>query len=577
MSAVLLLCSGLYAATSHIPIEAVTISGSDAQFHLETRKGDPYQPEVIQRDVRTLHRTGRFSDIRVEADEGEAGKLITFHVVEVPRLMLGAVRTEPEEFRFQVGVPAGTTLDAAKAHSIASEFRRQLSQQGYTDTSVEPEIVPSDPGRADLVLHVRTGDRVRIADVKLIGDPALKTKEILGSTHALRGKRVLPGIPGLWKGWKLGADYSDMAVGSDLARIRSLYLSRGYFDAAVRVDHTEITNGKATVNLLLNAGQPYRVRSWSVSGNGIDPRLETVKGAFRPNELCKCLFDLRREAEKQGIVDFSVRLALNPVPGTPEVDLVATVERGRQYRIRRINILGNRRFSDSTVRANLLLDETDWLDTTLLRKSIHRLNRSSMFEPMDETSLDIATDAESGFADVRIRLKERKAGSWLLSGPMGPISLAGSLQFTLASRLPSWGTGLLDLSSWYGSFSLLAFGNPLLSNVSSLAAGASRKTVLPVFALHRPFLPSQSWMSGVTIAPQLGSQGMLASYGSTQLVERVLPWLSATNRTTTELPVTVETRDGEATMMCESPRPRLYPLRRGAAIALQFASAVPMF
>ena len=562
---------------SHELVESVSFEGTDGQLAIQTHPGSIYDEASIQEDVRSLYGTGRFSDIRVEATQGVAGKRITFHVVESGRLMLRELRTNPEDFRFKADIAAGTPIDRVRAQAIASEFRRQLTGQGYADTLVDPEIVPAEPGKADLVLHVRTGDRVRVKDVELIGETAIPRKDVLKRLQALRGKQIIPGIPGLWKGFKLSPEYTTLGAASDVARVRSLYLSRGYFDATVRLDHTEIANGKAKANLLLNPGTQYQVRQWQVSGAGIDNRLGIVRGAFRSDDLCRCLFDLRREAEQAGIMDFSVSLAIAPVetsnPSAREVDLFATVTRGQPYRIRRIEFQGNKRFSDSTIRGNLLLDEADLLDSTLLRKSLDRINRSSLFEPLDGRSVDVATDEKTGLADIRIRLKERKFGSWLLSGPVGPMSIAGPLQFTLASRLPAWGQGILELSSWYASFSVMAYADPF-AHILGTNPG---KKILPIFALQRPFIPAQSWTSGITFAPQLGWKGTLATYGSSQLRERLLPWMSGSQVETALLPVTITRPEGDALMYCEPPQPRLRWLRKGAAVALQFATAVPIF
>ena len=587
LSAALLLASAAFAAAppdSSEPlepdggplIESVSFEGSQPEIPLTTRAQAAYDAASIQGDVRTLYATGRFSDIRVEVREGNTGKQVFFHLVESPRLMLQNLRTVPEDFRFRADIPAGTPIDSMRAQTIASEFRRQLEQQGYADPIVTPEIAPADIGKADLVLHVRTGDRVRVSAVELIGDTALERKDVLGALQSLKHKPVLPGIPGLWKGWSRAPEYNPIGVASDMARVRSLYLSRGYFDALVRIDHTDISGGKATVNLLLQPGPAYQVRQWHVSGAGIDARLGTVNGSFRAAELCECLFDLRRDAEKAGILDFNVRLAIRPVEmetsSGREVDLFATVTRGNPYRIRRIEFQGNRRFSDSTIRANMLLDEADLLDSSLLRKSVDRLNRSSLFEPVGPNNIDVATDEKTGLADVRIRLKERKFGSWLLSGPVGPMSIAGPLQFTLASRLPAWGRGVFELSSWYASFSILTYADPF----SRILGTGSGKKILPVLALQRPFIPAQSWTSGITFAPQLGWRGTLASYASAQLRERALPWIAGNQSLDTVLPVTVERPDGDALMFCEPAQPRLKWLRTGAAFALQFATSVPL-
>lgn len=550
-------------------VESVSFEGTDGQLAVQTQPGSVYDEASVQEDVRSLYRTGRFADIRVEATRGAAGQRITFHVVETRRLMLRELRTNPDDFRFKAEIAAGTPMDQVRAQAIASEFRRQLTGQGYADTLVDPEIVPVAPGKADLVLHVRTGDRVRAKEVELTGATVIPRKDVLKRLQALRGKQIIPGIPGLWKGFRLSPEYTTLGAASDVARVRSLYLSRGYFDATVRLDHTDIEKGKAKVNLLLNPGMQYQVRRWQVSGTGIDNRLGTVRGAFRSGDLCRCLFDLRREAEQAGIMDFSVSLAVAPVetsnPLVKQVDLFAKVTRGQPYRIRRIELLGNKRFSDSTIRANLLLDEADLLDSTLLRKSLDRINRSSLFEPLDGRSVDVATDEKTGLADIRLRLKERKFGSWLLSGPVGPMSIAGPLQFTLASRLPAWGQGILELSSWYASVSVMAYADPF-AHVRGSDPG---RRILPVFALRRPFIPAQSWTSGITVAPQLGWRGTGATYAAAQLRDRVLPWMSGSQADSEVLPVTIPRRDGDAIMFCEPPQPRLRWLRKGAAVALQ--------
>jgi hypothetical protein len=120
------------------------------------------------------------------------------------------------------------------------------------------------------------------------------------------------------------------------------------------------------------------------------------------------------------------------------------------------------------------------------------------------------------------------------------MSIAGPLQFAIAWRL----------LSYYASLNLL-----------------SKASVIPVFALQRPFLPSQPWTSDFSIAPQLGWKSVLFNYGATQIRERVIPSIHGR----------FEGAAGESILFCEPPEPRLKTLRKGAAIALQIATAVPIF
>jgi hypothetical protein len=281
----------------------------------------------------------------------------------------------------------------------------------------------------------------------------------------------------------------------------------------------EYKNGGASIYLFLQPGQKSEVRQWSVEGLGFDRRLEKVSGDFKPYKLCGCLFDLRRQSERQGYLDFSAKLSVQSNGGGSE--LVVKVDRGVPYRVRTVNFRGNHKFSDRVLRANLVLDEMDLLDASRLRKSLARINQSRFFEPLDEHSVDVRTNAQSGMADVTIHVRERKSGSWLLSGPVGPMSVSGPLQFALASRLPSWGRDALELSTYFASFNILAQADPI-----SKAILSTTRAFVPVLAIHRSYNPGDGWKSGFGVAPQLGWRATAASYGMTQTRERLLPLLA---------------------------------------------------
>src|SRR6202011_5748829 len=129
---------------------------------------------------------------------------------------------------------------------------------------------------------------------------------------------------------------------------------------------------------------------------------------------------------------------------------------------------------------------------------------------------------KTGIADITVHLTERKRGAWNLSGPVGPLSLAGPLRGSVSSRLPPWGQGLLELSTYTLSFNMFAFSRSFLPVLSL----ASKKTVFPVVALERPFLPGAGWLSGLALSPQIGWKAATAGYASTQLHRRLQPLIA---------------------------------------------------
>jgi outer membrane protein insertion porin family len=582
----LALCWGVFAADpgAVLPsagfssfIRAVQVQGSDAKPDLETHAGDHYDAETVNKDVRTMWSSGRYDDIRVEAVPQENGTVVVFHVVEKPKTVLHDFRIDPHSYGLQVHLDPGTPMDRARAQQVAMDFRKRLQEQGYTSAEVEPELIPAGKDKVDLHLNVTAGEPMRVVAVKFVGETALDPKAVHKALHTLRIRRVLPGVPGVWAGWRLFPAYTPEAVQSDLGRLRSLYFSNGYFDATAKLEKTVTDGQDATIFIYLNPGQRYRVRQFEIARAGSKSILTKPAGeVFASKDLCACLFKARREAEKRGVIDFSVRLAVNRIDegdGTePEADLTATVDEGRQFTVGRIEFVGREKFSEAVLRRNLLLNESDVLDEMKLRKSVDRLNRTGFFEPMDVSNVQIVTNGSSNVADLRIRVRERKRGLWSISGPVGPVKLAGPFQGSVARRLPAWGSGIFELSTYYASFSLIGFP----ASLARFLPITTFHGFAPILSLQRPFIPGEGWRSGFTIAPQLGWQAILLSYGATQLGGRLAPLLIGDSRLTPELPVLVERPNGDGELLCEPPKPRLAKVRMGTAVLMQFVSAMPV-
>jgi len=545
-------------------VRHVTLRGTTLHVDLATQVGRPYDTAAVSADVHRLWNTGRFADIRVDKTEEAEGVGLTFQVVESQIRPLHKILIEPSTFGLQVNLPEGTPLDRPRAREIASQARQELRARGFQDPAVDYQLVPYIGKQVDLRLHVDQGGRVRAKTVDFVGDLAIDPKELHGALQALRVRRILPGLPGIWSGWRLYPAYTREAVQSDMARLRSLYITKGYMDAAVRWDNVDLHDHQAGLTVRIQAGPRYRIRSAAIGDDSV--QVET------PGDLCSGLLARRRAAERQGILDFRARLDTRLVADDdvrPIAHLATAIERGRPYRIGRIEFSGHRHFSESLLRHNLLLDEGQLLDERLLRKSMARLNQSMLFEPIAEPDVHIRTAQDTGIADVTIQLRERKSGAWNFSGPVGPASFAGPLEASLRSRLPSWGSGLFELSTYTAAISMYAFAPPLVPALSIV----DQHPLLPVLALQRPFIPGEGWKAGFYVAPQLGWKALALGYSVTQSQQRLLPRLAGDRALTPDLPVTVETPRGEATMFCDPPQPRLMPLRTGVSWALRFLGA----
>src|ERR1700677_4333573 len=262
-------------------IKSVRVVGTKSAVELKTQVGQIFDASTIQSDVHRLWSTGRFDDIRVETAPEEEGTAVTFHVVEMPQLVLHTFHVEPSTFGLQMNLPEGTPMSRLRAHQIANQAQQDLRSDGFRTATVDYDLVPYVGNKVDL----------------------------RGTLRSLKIHRVTPPIPGIWNGWVMYPGYNPEGVQGDLALLRSYYISRGYFDATVKLNDVQVAQKAAHVSIQVQAGQMYHVPTWQISGNGVTPKVvHPLNSLMRYQNFCSTLFVARRDAEHDGILDFTVNL-----------------------------------------------------------------------------------------------------------------------------------------------------------------------------------------------------------------------------------------------------------------------------
>ena len=266
------------------------------------------------------------------------------------------------------------------------------------------------------------------------------------------------------------------------------------------------------------------------------------------DQLCACLLDLRRSAEAQGRLDFTAEVDSASV--NAPVDLTARIWAGSAHAVGRINFAGHSRINDSTLRRAMTIYERDLFDVGRLRRSLARINDIGVFEPLTLADISIARRDDGVTADVTIPLRERKRRWWSLSGPILPW--IGALQASLNSRLPPWGRGILEMTTYFVSLNVVGFAKPFL-------------------ALQRPVIPGQELLSGFAVSPAMSPRAMLRHYGLTHLAYRIGPLLEGDENDPLAVPVTsAGVLKGEP-LICVPPKAQLWWLRRGATVVGKIA------
>ena len=280
------------------------------------------------------------------------------------------------------------------------------------------------------------------------------------------------------------------------------------------------------------------------------PREVRFTGPSAVEALCAYLLDARRRGEAEGRLDFTAEVEYAGT-GTP-VDVTARIWIGSAHTIGRINFGGHFGINDSTLRRALTVYERDVLDVGQLRRSLARINDIGFFEPVTVADVTVVRRDDGVTADLTISLRERKRRWWSLSGPVLPG--IDSLRASLASRLPPWGRGIFETTTYFVSINLAGFATP-------------------VVALERPVIQGQLLRSGFAVSPALSSRAMLVHYGRTHLAAGINAMLDGEVHDPLIVPVTSAGHLQDEPIVCKPPQRRLWWLRSGASIAVDVALA----
>jgi hypothetical protein len=285
----------------------------------------------------------------------------------------------------------------------------------------------------------------------------------------------------------------------------------------------------------------------------VPPRQVRFSGPSAVDELCACLLDLRRSAEAQGRLDFTAEVESAVTGG--RLDLTARIWVGSAHAVGRINFTGHSGINDSTLRRAMTIYERDLLDVGQLRRSLTRINDIGVFEPLTLADIRVVRQDDGVTADLTIPLRERKRRWWSASGPVFPR--IATLQASLSSRLPPWGRGVFEATTYF----------------VSLNAGFAK----PFLALQRPLMPGQELLSGFAVSPVLSPRAMLMHYGRTHLAHGIGTLLDGESVDPLAVPLTSAGPLEAEPLICVPPKPRLWWLRRGAAVIgnVALAAAIP--
>jgi outer membrane protein insertion porin family len=179
-------------------VEVVTLGGRWALpvTLRRVRPGDTLSPEVARRALQELVDSGRYSEVRAEADaDGQGARL---RLLVLPRRIVASVKItggqlQDEDTRNAAGTDTSDEITAPGLLECAARVRAFYVKSGFPQANVAPDAIDTDdPMRVVVVLHVVPGPARLIASrvIRVYPAPSERLKTLLTGYAAGVGDRA---------------------------------------------------------------------------------------------------------------------------------------------------------------------------------------------------------------------------------------------------------------------------------------------------------------------------------------------------------------------------------------------------
>lgn len=353
---------------------------------LAIQVNQPYRSSKVRESIERLFSTGRFADIQVDAQQKPEGVVLTFITRE--NYFIGDVRVEgvrePPTTRQLVNVTKlqlGELYTEEKLQHALDGLQKLLVSEGYHRARLEPKFeLHKEVQQVDIRLVVAPGERARIREVRLTGEPGFPPQQVLQKSRLKAGKEA-----------------TAQRLQDAVIHLRKYYQSKKRLGARVQVVERRYlpeSNGELVV-LRADAGPPVEIR---VRGDGVSRR--TLKklipiyeeGALDEDLVREGARNLRDHYQARGHFEVEVEAGRQENPQTGAVEIEYRVKKGPHHRVTALALEGNRYFDDATLRERMLLVKGGLL-------SRGRYNRGLL-----EHDLAVIRDLyqANGFRDVKV-------------------------------------------------------------------------------------------------------------------------------------------------------------------------------
>ena len=299
-----------------------------------------------------------------------------------------------------------------------------LKDLGYYFSTVDVYVKNLNDNKVEITYDIFLGNKAKIKKIFFIGDKKFKDNEL---------KRVI--ISEEYKFWKFisGKKYlNSNIVNFDKRLLRNFYLNNGYYDVKINSSFAKISN-ENNFELIFNidANNKYFFGDLELitPSNFNDNNFERIQKLFKElkgepysfNAVNKILEEIDLISIDEQFESVSAMVSENII--SDKINLTFSIKEVEKFVIQRINIFGNNVTRENVIRNQLEIDEGDFYNEILQKKTENNLKSLNYFKKVKLKSID---GEEPGTKIININVEEKPTGE--ISAGAGFGTSGGTVQ-----------------------------------------------------------------------------------------------------------------------------------------------------
>jgi outer membrane protein insertion porin family len=353
--------------------------------YMLVQAGDPFDPDRLDRSLKTLYATGLFQDVRINRE----GDTLVVRLVENPLVnrvaFEGNHKVTDEQLRPEMQLKPRAVFTPALAAQDRQRILDAYAKRGYYNARVDPQVIRLDQNRVDVVFQINDGSITLISKIIFVGNHEF-SEERLTEVINSREERW-------WRFLSTSDEYDPQRLNFDKELLRRFYLKSGYVDFEVRAAKSELAPDRSGFFLTFNIseGERYRVGKITINsqlrnltGDDLRGDLEIREGDWYDGDAVGRSVDaMELDIHNRSYAFVEVKPRIDRDREKHIVDLAFDVGEGPRVYVERIDIVGNTRTKDKVIRREFRLAEGDALNADAVRRSRERLRNLNYFNDVN--------------------------------------------------------------------------------------------------------------------------------------------------------------------------------------------------